>query len=83
MIYTHEDIAKIVGFKTWSVTRKVDTLLKIDATMYCNLGLESTLSQKKKVDLISQKIYKAILLIDPKTGYMLYAHMMEKSLTVS
>lgn len=81
MKYTHEDIAKIVGFKTWSETRKLDTLLKIDALLYCNLGLESKDSEKKKVKAISRKIYKAISLINPSEGYMLEAHMNEKDLT--
>ena len=81
MKYTHQDIGKIVGFKTWSIKKKVDTLLKIDAIMYCNLGLESKDSEKKKVKAISRKIIKAISLIDPPTGYMLEAHMMEKDLT--
>jgi len=81
MIYTHEDTAKIVGFKTWSETRKLDTLLKIDALLYCNLGLESKDSEKKKVKAISRKIYKAISLINPSEGYMLEAHMNEKDLT--
>ena len=83
MIYTHQDTAKIVGFKTWSVTRKVDTLLEIDALLYCNLGLESTPSQKKEVKGISRKIYKAISIINPSDGYMLEAHMNEKDLTAS
>ena len=81
MKYTHQDTAKIVGFKTWSETRKLITLLKIDAFMYCNLGLESTSSEKKKVKLISRKIYKAISIINPLFGYLLEAHMMEKDLT--
>ena len=81
MKYTHEDTAKIVGFKTWSEKKKLDTLLKIDALLYCNLGLESKDSEKKKVKAISRKIYKAISLINPSEGYMLEAHMNEKDLT--
>jgi hypothetical protein len=81
MKYTHEDIGKIVGFKTWTIRKKVDTLLKIDAIMYCNLGLESKDSEKKKIKAISRKIIKAISLISPADGYMLEAHMMEKDLT--
>ena len=81
MKYTHEDLNKIVGFKTWTIKKKVDTLLKIDAIMYCNLGLESKDSEKKKVKAISRKIYKAISLVDPTEGYLLEAHMNEKDLT--
>jgi len=81
MIYTYKDISKIVGFKTWSEKKKLNTLLKIDAFMYCNLGLESTSLEKKKVKLISRKIYKAISIINPLFGYLLEAHMNEKDLT--
>ena len=81
MKYTHEDIGKIVGFKTWSIKKKVDTLFEIDVLLYCNLGLESKDSEKKKVKAISRKIYRAISLISPADGYMLEAHMNEKDLT--
>ena len=81
MKYTHQDIGKIVGFKTWSIKKKVDTLLEIDALLYCNLGLESKDSEKKKVKAISRKIYKAISLVNPTEGYLLEAHMNEKDLT--
>ena len=81
MKYTHQDIGKIVGFKTWSIRKKVDTLLEIDALLYCNLGLESKKTEKDKVKAISRKIYRAISLISPADGYMLEAHMNEKDLT--
>ena len=63
MKYTYEDINKIVGFKTWTIRKKVDTLLEIDVLLYCNLGLESKDSEKKKIKAISRKIIKAISLI--------------------
>jgi hypothetical protein len=76
-----EQIRKIVNYKTWSVKRKTDTLLEMDATMYTNLGKESTKTEKKNVKAISRKIYKAISLINPLDGYILEAHMNEKDLT--
>lgn len=81
MKYTYEDLNKIVGFKTWTIKKKVDTLLEIDVNLYCNLGSDSKDSEKKKVKAISRKIYKAISSISPSDGYMLEAHMNEKDLT--
>ena len=39
-------IRKVLNYKTWSVKKKVDSLLKMDHEMYMELGLEST---KKEV----------------------------------
>ena len=78
---TEEKIRKIQNYKTWSITRKVDELLKEDAYMYTNLGIDSTLAEKKKVKSMSRKIYKAISIISPLDGYILEAHMNEKDLT--
>lgn len=78
---TEERIRKIQGYKTWSTKRKVDELLKEDAWMYTNLGIDSTATEKKKVKSISRKIYKAISVISPLDGYILEAHMNEKDLT--
>lgn len=78
---TEERIRKIQGYKTWSTKKKVDELLKEDAWMYTNLGIDSTAKEKKKVKNMSRKIYKAISLISPLDGYILEAHMNEKDLT--
>ncbi len=43
-----ERINKITRYKTWSVKRKVDALLEIDANMYTNLGIDSTKKEKQK-----------------------------------
>lgn len=77
-----QEIRKVVGYKTWSVQRKVDRLLEIDAHAYCNLGIESPINEKKKTKLNSRKIYKAIAQISPMDGYILEAHMMEKELNL-
>jgi len=78
---TDEKIRKIQGYKTWTVKRKVDELLREDAWMYTNLGIDSTVTQKKAVKLMSRKIYRAIAAISPLDGYILEAHMNEKDLT--
>ena len=78
---TEERIRKIQGYKTWSTKKKVDELLREDAWMYTNLGIDSTATEKKSVKTMSRKIYKAIAAISPLDGYILEAHMNEKDLT--
>ena len=56
MVYTLDDIDKIVEFKTWSQKQKIDELLRIDAGMYCNLGTDSTATERLEVKKNSQKI---------------------------
>ena len=75
-----EKIRKIQGYKTWSLKKKVDSLLEIDANNYTNLGKDSTKTEKKEVKAISRKIYKAISLISPLDGYILESQMNEKDL---
>tara|TARA_R110000751_G_scaffold127256_3_gene229334 strand:+ start:833 stop:1090 length:258 start_codon:yes stop_codon:yes gene_type:complete len=74
-------IRKIQSYKTWSLKRKIDELLEIDANMYTNLGIDSSKSEKENVKKISRKIYRAISLVSPLDGYILEAHMNEKDLT--
>ena len=76
-----ERIRKIQSYKTWSLKRKIDELLEIDANMYTNLGIDSSKSEKENVKKISRKIYRAISLVSPLDGYILEAHMNEKDLT--
>ena len=76
-----ERIRKIQSYKTWSLKRKIDELLEIDANMYTNLGIDSSKNEKENVKKISRKIYKAISLVSPLDGYILEAHMNEKDLT--
>ena len=35
--YSIEDVGKILNYKTWTDKKKIDTLLHIDCSMYCNL----------------------------------------------
>lgn len=68
-----ERIDKIVGYKTWSIKRKVDSLLEIDCNLYTNLGTDSTISERKKAKSLSKVIYRAISNISPIDGYLLKA----------
>tara|TARA_R100000734_G_C3315550_1_gene107545 strand:- start:449 stop:679 length:231 start_codon:yes stop_codon:yes gene_type:complete len=71
MSYNVDDLEKILSYKSWSDKKKFNTLLEIDADIYCNLGSESTktdiLNAKKK----SRRIYKAIKSIDKYWGEMM------------
>lgn len=78
---TEDKIRKITNYKTWTIKRKVDALLEIDAIQYTELGIDSTKTEKLIVKKISRKIYKAISLISPLDGHILKSHMDEFDLT--
>lgn len=69
--YTIEDIDKVVEFSTWSLKKKIDTLLRIDCIMYTNLGTDSTKSERLETKRRSRYIYKAIKKLDEVTGQAL------------
>ena len=71
MVYTIDDIEKIAEFKSWSKKRKSDTLLEIDADLYCNLGMESSRTEVESVKIQSRKIYRLIKTIDEYSGKLL------------
>jgi len=61
-------VLKIVGYKTWSDKRKIDALLEIDATMYTNLGIDSSKTDRENTRRDSRFIYRAIKSIDELLG---------------
>ena len=71
MGYTIDDIEKIAAFKSWSTKKKIDTLLEIDADLYCNLGMESSKTEVEAVKVQSRKIYRLIKTIDEYEGKIL------------
>ena len=68
MEYTHNNIEDILGFTTWDDKKKLDELLRIDCTMYTNVGSDSTKKEIADVKAISKKIYKVIQKINPQMG---------------
>ena len=76
-----EIILKIKNYKTWSIKKKVDALLEMDAIQYTKLGIDSTIAEKKQVKVLSKKIYRAIAYISPIDGHLLRSHMLEIDLT--
>ena len=77
MGYSYNDIDKVLDFKTWSDRRKVDELLRIDSSMYCNTGADSTVGEMRTVYKKSRDIYKAIEKIDKEAG-ALFLRAMDK-----
>ena len=70
MGYTIDDVDKIVGFTTWSNKQKTDELLRMDCSLYCSLGTDSTEADRDAVRKDSRRIYKAIKTFDPQQGQM-------------
>jgi len=68
MIYTFSDIDKIINFKSWNNRKKLDELFRIDAHLYCNLGITSSHRERTAVKRKSKAIYEAIETIDENIG---------------
>ena len=78
MVYDAEDIERIMGFTSWSVKRKVDELLRVDAAMYSNLGVSSRRTEQDSVRKNSRKIYSAIKKLDKDLGDLFLRAMDDK-----
>ena len=76
MGYTIDDVDKIVRFTTWSDKQKMDELLRMDCSLYCSLGTDSTKADRDAVRKDSRRIYKAIKTFDPQQGQM-YLNVMD------
>ena len=74
MDFKTETIDKILNYKSVSKRKKIDRLLEIDAIMYCNLGIDSSLNAKLKVKKNSRYIYRAISKLNKELGtkFLLY-----------
>lgn len=68
MEYNYDDIEKIIGFTSWSDSKKISELFRIDSFMYTNLGSDSTEKERASVERKSKRIYKEISKIDPMIG---------------
>tara|TARA_R100001530_G_C4306599_1_gene151842 strand:- start:1156 stop:1389 length:234 start_codon:yes stop_codon:yes gene_type:complete len=74
MLFNTKKIDKILNFKSVSKKEKISRMLKIDADMYCNLGIDSSLNEKLKVKKNSRYIFKAISKIDFELGKLFLEH---------
>jgi len=75
MSYTFEDIEKILDFTSWSKTKKIDELLRIDCQMYTNLRTDSTKTERETTKKRSRSIYRAISKLDKEQGKTFLWHM--------
>ena len=48
MEYKYQDIDKITNYKTWPGRKKIDALLFIDCDLYTQLGMDSSIKEKKR-----------------------------------
>lgn len=67
-MYTNEKVDKIVGYKSLTKKEKINRLLALDANQYCNLGIDSTKTEKLEVKKNSRYIYRAIQSINFEMG---------------
>jgi len=74
-MYNYNDIDKILDFKSWSNRKKIDELLRIDCTMYTNMGTDSNKTERENTKKRSRLIYRAISKIDKEVGKSLIYHM--------
>lgn len=68
-------IDKILNYSTVSDRGKIDRLLELDATLYCNLGSDSTKTERIQTKKQSKEIYRAIKTLDKRLGDDLLQHM--------
>lgn len=68
-------IDKILNYTSVSNKGKIDRLLELDAALYCNLGSDSTKTERKETKMQSKQIYRAIRTLDKSLGEQLLQHM--------
>ena len=68
-------IDKILNYSSVSDRGKIDRLLELDATLYCNLGSDSTKTERIQTKKQSKAIYRAIKTLDKRLGDDLLQHM--------
>ena len=69
-----EEILRIAEDYQKTVIERINQLLELDATMYTNLGSDSTKAEKQEVKKNSRIIYRAIKDLDFDTGKLLLQH---------
>tara|TARA_R100001440_G_scaffold74846_1_gene100780 strand:- start:1788 stop:2027 length:240 start_codon:yes stop_codon:yes gene_type:complete len=68
MRYTYDDIKKFMEYTSWTDKKKIDKLLEIDCSLYCNLGSDSKQYERDEVRRKSIDIYRTIKTLDRKLG---------------
>jgi hypothetical protein len=68
MDYNKENLDELMSAESLTTKQKLDELLRIDCSMYTNLGTESTNKESNAVKVLSRKIYKHIKVLCPTMG---------------
>lgn len=68
MKYTIENFKDVVEDTAIKDKEKIDELLRVDAIIYCNMGLDSTQKERDEATRLSKKIYTEIKKIDEEIG---------------
>ncbi len=68
MKYTIENFKDVVEDTAMKDKEKIDELLRVDAIIYCNMGLDSTQKERDEATRLSKKIYTEIKKIDNEMG---------------
>lgn len=73
MKYTYESIDDIYysTSRAWPLKRKIDTLFEIGATIETNLGIDSTIEEKRIAKRQQRHIYETIYKLDKNTGELI------------
>lgn len=74
LYYMKNEVLRIAEDFNKSIKQRIDELLEMDATMYTNLGSDSTKAEKEQVKKNSRVIYRAIKDLDEATGKLLIQH---------
>ena len=65
-----EKADKIDNYTSYSDKRKIDSLLELNATIYTNLGTDSTKSEWENAEVTSRYIYRIIKKYNKEQGQM-------------
>jgi hypothetical protein len=68
------EIKRIAEDYNKTIVERINQLLEMDATLYTNLGSDSTKADKLDVKKKSRMIYRAIKDLDLETGKLLLQH---------
>lgn len=66
-----EKADKIANYKTYSKKQKIDALLELNASIYTNIGTDSTKQEKSNAEISSRHIYRHIQKLDEPFGRLL------------
>jgi alcohol dehydrogenase YqhD (iron-dependent ADH family) len=66
---------KVVGYSSKSDTEKLDALLELDSMLYTELGISSSLKDKRETKKKSRIIYRAIKSFNKSLGDSFLQHM--------